>query len=349
MRQKFFKPKVSNGHLTLFLGLASVTALAWRCLKENEENLHCSRIPGTFAGEITGLDCAKELSDKQVHRIREMLSQHQVLVVRNQSLSESEQINLASKFGEVRHVGHNKAGNKFGIFDSRDKSHFYYNEHGEGRPASSFWHSASTEREPQRYTFLHAKHAPYEGGETDFINMHLAYQGLSADLKKQLVNLEACHSAESVYKYLSDRGFKRLSGTCFEESGVIIRDRVAASPPVFHPLVYRDTEFDVEALFINPLSTDYVNGLAEEDSSRLLEMLYNQSICDDNFYKHKWQAGDLLIWDQFTTIHKGNPVAVDSLRILHKTATYQLLSKESHYGSQKDLETYESHKRNYNW
>lgn len=143
-------------------------------------------------------------------------------------------------------------------------------------------------------TVLHGKVIPKFGGDTLFASMYAAYDALSEPMRELLDPLVAVHDfrhgfAESLAE---PGGAERLA------------DAVAANPPVEHPLVRTHPECGRQALYVNPLFTTRIKGLAPAESRALLEFLYTHMVTEEFTVRLNWQPETIAIWDNRCTQHK---------------------------------------------
>jgi taurine dioxygenase len=157
------------------------------------------------------------------------------------------------------------------------------------------WHSDMTFGDkPPMATVLHGKVIPEFGGDTLFASMYAAYDALSEPMRQLLGDLVAVHDfrhgfAESLAE---PGGAERLA------------DAIAANPPVEHPLVRTHPESGRKALYVNPLFTTRIRGLAPAESSALLEFLYGHMVTEEFTVRLNWQPETIAIWDNRCTQHK---------------------------------------------
>jgi taurine dioxygenase len=138
---------------------------------------------------------------------------------------------------------------------------------------------------PNKAGVLHAIEIPTKGGDTWFSNMCLAYDMLPDATKKRLDGLTALNTYEYGQTHTEN---KKLS---------------EVAPTAVHPVVRRNPETGRKSLYVCRLMTDRINELPEAESRALLDELCNHVEKRDFVYEHKWQIGDILIWDNRCTIH----------------------------------------------
>ena len=260
--------------------------------------------------EISGLDLSKSLSSKNRDAILSAFNEHHVLVFRSQTLSKKQQINFTQQFGELEeHVGRLPDGSRYPIVHTVTNL-----DPVSGKPTTAphthgnyFWHTdKSYHAVPSLMTLLYAVEVPQTGGDTLFCNMQLAYKALTDPEKESLKSLKAVHSWEA-----SRRNTGNIPAS--EEQK---RER----PPVSHPLVRTHPVTKSKSLYLG-MHVGHIEGMAEEKSKRLLKNLLVRSTIEKNIYRHSWQPGDLVIWDNRCLLHKADRNYDMSVhpRVLHRT------------------------------
>ncbi len=164
------------------------------------------------------------------------------------------------------------------------------------------WHTDhSNLAAPPKATTLYAIDLPPGGGgNTEFISMVLAYEALPDELKARIKGRRAFQA------YLSRRAPRKLlARTEAEKQG---------SDGEWQPIVRRHPETGRDALYLNPMRCDAVDGMTEDEGDALMDALYTH--CDQpRFqYSHDWSAGDMLIWDNRAALHQATPINVASER-----------------------------------
>jgi taurine dioxygenase len=146
---------------------------------------------------------------------------------------------------------------------------------------------------PPKATVLHAVRLPDKGGDTQYVNMHLAYDGLSDETRRRIDELKAIHVYQSRH---SERKLMALGET----------DRGHVRDAVVHPIVRTHPESRRKAIYINPIRTEGIVGMAEEAALALLAELLDHSTQPQYQYRHQWRPGDLVMWDNRSLLHKAN-------------------------------------------
>ncbi len=143
---------------------------------------------------------------------------------------------------------------------------------------------------PCSTTLLHATRVPEAGGNTLFADLFSAYEALPGPLRAEVAGRRAVH------KYLCRRNASRVPVRSDEEEG--------ETPAVSHPMVRTHPVSGRKALFLNANRMDHVVGLSLEAGDALLDRLIAHASQPQFVYRHLWQAGDIVIWDNRATMHK---------------------------------------------
>ena len=256
------------------------------------------------AAEVTGLDLREPLDPATRQAVYDAFVRYQVLAFRDQSLTRTEQIAFTEQFGTLeRHIASNRGGDN-------PLLHIVSNLNAEGKPSgkvkSATWHSDKSFRpEPSMATILHAVIMPPDGGDTCFANMYAAYDALDDAEKTALDGLRVIHSWE-----LSQ-----------QKSGLrATEEEIRDAPPMSHPLVRVHPDSGRKCLFMG-LHASHFDGWPMQDGRALLARLEAHATQDRFVYRHKWHAGDVLMWDNRCLLHRADPNFDAALypRVLHRT------------------------------
>jgi len=241
-----------------------------------------------LGSQVSGVDLSQPLGDATFRRIEQAWFDGLILLFRGQQLDETQQARFCERFGTLagvlnQHTGRGNHPSVMYVSNIRENGQLI----GALPDGEMYFHSDQCYVEqPAMATMLYAMEIPSVGGDTLFANMYKAYDTLPQELKKKLDGLKA----ENVYDY-------EASGTT---RGSKIRDGVKHySHPVFrtHPVTQR------KALYVNRLMTDHIVGLAAQESDEILGFLFDHAEKPEFVYEHKWQVGDLILWDNRCTLH----------------------------------------------
>jgi taurine dioxygenase len=169
------------------------------------------------------------------------------------------------------------------------------------------WHTDMSYLDvPPKASMLYALEVPPTGGNTSFCTMYGVYEALPQALKDRVAGLKIKH--DGTY---NSGGYVR--------QGVTPTDDPHQAPGAWHPAVCAHPVTGVATLYLGRRRTSYVEGLAPAESETLLDELWAQATRDDFAYAHHWRVGDLLLWDNRSTMHRRDPFDDHTRRVMHRT------------------------------
>jgi taurine dioxygenase len=245
------------------------------------------------AAEVTGLDFTQPIDADTRATLNRAFADHHVLVMRDQHFAPDQFRVAAQVFGEpMQHdkKEHHVPGHPDVYYISND-------EIVNGRriiPGETFHTDHSNHPRPPKATMLFAVELPSSGGDTQYVNMHDAYDDLPAETRRKVDDLKAVHA------YLSKYSPRPL--------GAISTDSMREVPaPGIHPVVRTHPDNGRKALFLNPVRMESIIGMEDKDALALIEQLMQHSTQKKYEYRHKWRHGDWVIWDNRSVMHQANP------------------------------------------
>ena len=273
---------------------------------------HLRPLGDALGTEALGIDLAQPLDDATFAWIAQAFAEHPVLVFREQDLGAGALAAFGRRFGtprrhaliKYRHAEHPDVSWLTNV-DETGKVDWY------GVKRATDWHSDSTyEDELPILAMLHAKEVPAERGGTMFADMRAAYDALPDARKQQLAGLTGLHgrhTGPAGEKLYGD--FKGVTEKQYRE--------VAWPAVVPHPVTGRPI------LFVNPMHTHGFAGMARDDAWPLIEELAEHATQARFTYYHRWRPGDVLMWDERATMHRGaGDYPPDQRRIMLRTIVY---------------------------
>jgi alpha-ketoglutarate-dependent taurine dioxygenase len=268
-------------------------------------DLTLDRLGPSFGAEVIGLDL-RSVTDEQVLAIREALVESKVLFFRGQDLTDADQVELGRRLGEVT------AGHPVASSDETVKLPEIYNIDS-ADPEFSFsdvWHTDVTFMEkPPLGSILRAVQLPSYGGDTSWVDSQLAYDSLSAPVRDLADRLTAVHDGNREWgAYLRRRGG---IGNVWDGK------EVTELTPVEHPVVRVHPETGRKGLFVNPGFTSHIAGVSDAESRGILDLLFAHLTKPEHTVRHRWQVGDVGIWDNRSTSHYANR-DYDEVRVMRR-------------------------------
>ena len=233
---------------------------------------------------IKGIDLSKEISNSEQKIIRDAFHKYLVIFFQEQSeISPVNHIKLGKYFGDLHiHPAAPKMKNYPEIFEIHtDKNSKISNG------AEDFHSDVSCEKEPPLGTMLQLHILPECGGDTMFANMYMAYDALSNPMKQFLKNLYASHESEHFYRGRYNK----------------INENIKY-PSSIHPVVRTHPVTKKKALYINRFFTTKIEGLSKDESSIILNYLFEHCEKTDFQIRYRWQQNDMAFWDNRCTLHK---------------------------------------------
>lgn len=249
--------------------------------------LETRRLCGALGAEVQGVALSKPLGEDVARSLVDAFHEHLVLVFRDQSLDPAAQIAFTRLFGEPQEHPLRTRATVEGfpevlVIETRP---------GRIGARNDYWHSDISHAErPPAASILHALAIPEGLGDTMFCNMYRALDTLSPGMRRLLDGMEAIHSAEATMRRAEEKGTDALPV-----------ERVP--PPLAHPVLRTHPHTRRRALFVNPHFTVSFAGMTREESAPLLDYLTAHSTPPENVYRHRWAAGDVVIWDNRCTMH----------------------------------------------
>lgn len=265
-----------------------------------------------LGAEVLGLRLDRPLPEHAFRAVHRAHLDHHVLVFRGQqAVTPQQQIDFSRRFGPLQiHVLH-----QFGLA-GHPEILVVSNIVEQGQPvglgdAGHYWHSdLSYKKRPSLGSMLLAQELPAEGGDTLFANQHLAWAALPVALKRAVAGRQAEHSYLCKYEALRARSPWRPK---------LSEAQVAAVPPVRQPVVRTHPETGRAALFVSEHFTTRIVGLPEDESRALLAELFAHSTRPEFVYRHRWQPGDMVFWDNRSVMHLAAGCPPEQRRRLHRT------------------------------
>jgi taurine dioxygenase len=257
-----------------------------------------------LGARITGIDLAESVSPEDFRRILRALGEHGVLCFPKQRIETEDLVRFGKMFGElevnVANLFHEPGHPEVMVLSNmtRDGKPVGLGDAGQG------WHTdMSYSRDVALANVLYAIKVPRRDGrplgDTQFRNMHAAYEDLPADIKQRLEGRTATHDFIKFWDMMRAKpGSTR--GPLSEEQR---RKKPPVSQPIFltHPITGR------KILYCNPGYAMRIDGMDEAESNALLEYLFRHQEDPKYFYAHKWAEGDVLMWDNIGTVHNAVP------------------------------------------
>jgi len=275
--------------------------------------LQTRRLHPCFGVEILGVD-VRGVDDARFAEIVETFDEQSVLLFRGQRIGDEEQIAFSRRFGpletslrtitslarvapEVSNLANVDAEDR--LIPAGDKRNLF-------NAGNQMWHSDSSfKRVPAHASLLSAREVPPRGGETEFASMRVAYEALPEPTQRFLESKVAIHS------FVYSRGLI--------DDGLLPPDHAAQVPPVPQALVRANPRHGRKAFYVGSHACEIV-GMPTDEARALLRDLLRRATQPEVVYTHRWQPGDLVMWDNRCVLHRGRPWDESAYRrVMHRT------------------------------
>lgn len=257
-----------------------------------------------FGAELSGMDVATA-DEAQLTLLRAALIEYKVVVLRGQDIDDAAHVRLAQRLGETT-VGHP-------VWDSgSDVPDEVYSLDSADNGFADVWHTDVTFMpRPPAGSVLRPLVLPPTGGDTSWADGELAYASLSEPVRELADRLYAFHDGAREFGYYL-RQNRGGVGNVWEGS------RVTELTPARHPVVRIHPETGRRALFVNPGFTSHIEGVSDAESRALLDLFYAHLAKPEHIVRHRWNLGDIVLWDNRNTLHYANRDYLPNRRVMHR-------------------------------
>jgi taurine dioxygenase len=263
-----------------------------------------------LGAEFQGVDL-RQIDTPDFAAIYRVWLDYQVVLFRGQPMADDDLIAFSRRFGELDWAPVQESGRRF--VEGHPEIYVVSNVIENGVPIGSLgageatWHTdMSYLEDPPKASVLYALEVPPAGGNTYFSSMYRAYELLPGRLQQRIAGLLLKH--DGTY---NSGGYVR--------QGAAAVDDPLTSPGTYHPLVPTHPETGRRLLYLGRRRNAYLGGLALAESEALLDELWSYAVRDECSWRHEWQVGDLVMWDNRCTMHRRDAFDRDARRIMHRT------------------------------
>ena len=264
----------------------------------------------TLALEVLGLRLWEKLDDATVADLCDLYAQYGVLVFRRQALSEAELAAFCALFGPLERT----VRGDWASPTQPEVTVLSNLKDGLGRPIGGLgdgelqWHSdQSYMMKPATGAALHAVELPSAGGETFWVDLRAAYAGLPRQLRAAIAG------KRGIFDYA-----KRLAGYGREADRQLSEEARRLTPAVTHALVPAHPETGDRSLYLDATTTIGIDYMDTTSGLALLDEVYASATRDEFVYAHRWQVGDLVLWDNGFTMHRRTPFDPGARRLMKR-------------------------------
>ena len=246
-----------------------------------------------LGAEITGLDLSRPVDAATRQALNDAWIKHAVLVIRGQKLTPPQFAAAAGIFGEILEQQLKKftvpEHPLVGTISSRDLPVVDGKLHVRGE---NYHTDHSNFSAPPKATTLHAVSLPQFGGDTQFVDVRAAFDDLPEATRRAILPLRSPHV------YESSQSPRKMAALSAEERAKV--------PQTLQPLVIRHPDSGRAALYLNTGRMEGIEGMQPDKAFKLIDELYTHATQPKYEYRHKWLAGDMVIWDNRSVMHQAN-------------------------------------------
>ena len=246
-----------------------------------------------LGAEITGLDLSRPVDAATRQALNDAWIKHAVLVIRGQKLTPPQFAAAAGLFGELLEQQVRKfalpENPLVGTISSRDLPIVDGKLHVRGE---NYHTDHSNFSAPPKATTLHAVSLPQSGGDTQFVDVRAAFDDLPEATRRAILPLRSPHV------YESSQSPRKMAALSAEERAKV--------PQTLQPLVIRHPDSGRAALYLNTGRMEGIEGMPSDKAFKLIDELYTHATQPKYEFRHKWLAGDMVIWDNRSVMHQAN-------------------------------------------
>ena len=270
--------------------------------------INYSKLSQHTGAQVDGIDLAQPL-DRQIARaLYDIFTDHCVLLFRDQTLTQQQLIAASANFGTVAEYVRPA--------DLRSETQkkvpaqimLITNIREDGKPVGAlpdgemwFHHDMIHAPQPHKATLLYSVQIPDHGGNTCFSNLFAAYEALPDHLKEKLEGRMAINAFNYGSRFKGDP------------------EGLARRAQAVHPAIVTHPDTGKKALYVDRLMTQAIEGMEQDASDALLADVFDFIERDEFLYDHEWRKGDLLMWDNRSSIHARRDFPADQIRLMWRT------------------------------
>jgi taurine dioxygenase len=270
--------------------------------KPSSNGFRTRALTPAIGAEIIGVDLSKPIGDELFTKILDAWHRSNVILFRNQNLTEDDQVRFGERFGPpaVSHTRRYTTKNPAVMLISNIR------ENGQLIGAlpdgeMNFHTDQCHQERPAMASMLYSLEVPSQGGNTLFANAYLAYETLPEAMKKRIEGRKALNA----YDYDNASTIR----------GTKLRDGI---PSYWHPIVRTHPATRRKALYVNRLMTVAIEGMAEGEANVVLNALFDHQEQRQFVYEHVWRPHDVLLWDNRCTLHARTDFSAAERRLMRR-------------------------------
>ncbi|HEY7298992.1 MAG TPA: TauD/TfdA family dioxygenase [Xanthobacteraceae bacterium] len=274
-------------------------------------SLTVTPLTAAVGAQVTNVDL-RSVSDDDFPQIEAAWHRYSVLLFRDQCLSDDNLLIFSRRFGELDPPPNQERGRQsppgypdiYVVSNVLDEKGDPIGALGAGE---AVWHTDMSYLDlPPDASMLYSLEIPPSGGNTYFCGMQAVWRTLPPELKDAVAGRRIKHDGT-----FNSGGYIR--------QGVSATNDPHQAPGAWHPAVCVHPVTGVSALYLGRRRNSYVEGLSPEESDALLDRLWSFAARPEFVYAHRWRVGDLVVWDNRSTMHRRDPFDSNARRVMHRT------------------------------
>ncbi|HBE16221.1 MAG TPA: taurine dioxygenase [Cyanobacteria bacterium UBA11149] len=273
-------------------------------------HLKITPLNAPLGGVVTGIDVSQPPAPSIILQIKKALCEYHILIFKQQKLTDEQLLNFATYFGALFVPPDNVP-----VLESASGiiSNVVIVSNQEGGSLGDGEVPFHTDHiwtpYPSSASFLYAEEIPSEGGDTYWLNLNLAYETLEEEVKQEIANLQV----------ITYNPLLREPGKPF--SSYRSNSHIPVTHPVFpHPLVRTHPESGKKILYLNHKTEVEIVGMEADKGANLIATLREHLYQERFYYRHKWSVGDIVYWDNQSTLHRREAFDSYSRRVLKRVS-----------------------------
>ena len=268
-------------------------------------------ITPALGAQVEGVDLAA-ITPAEFRQLYDIWKKHHVLLMRGQRLTDAQFERFSAMLGELDPPPNQGAGRKsvpghpnlYVVSNRKEASGEPVGALGDGEAA---WHTdMSYQERPPFASMLYAVELPRSGGDTWFAGMAAALRSMPGDLIQRIGRMAIKHDGT----YDSGGNVRK---------GMVPNDDPLQSVGALHPIVIVQPETGEQTLYLGRRRNAWIAGLPIEESDRLLNIIWSYATADGVTLRHQWQLGDVVLWNNLTTMHRRDGFPATEFRTLHRS------------------------------
>jgi taurine dioxygenase len=259
--------------------------------------------------EVRGVDLCGEIDSATGAELRRAWAENSILLLRDQALTEEDQFRFARLFGDIAQRSRPPVEKRNYVPDPDNPMHLVTDRVDEkGRRLGSLGHGEMWfhtdkcyEERPHRASLLYAIEIPSSGGETRFASLYRAYDRIPRALREKLEGRRVLQ----VYDFTTNAVAR-------------VDERLDELMHYWQPVFVTNPDTGRKAVYVSRLMSVRIEGLEQAESDDALAALWEIIEDPDNIYEHRWRSGDLIVWDNLSSLHARNDWPQDERRTLRR-------------------------------